>query len=352
MGHPHQIRHVFYNHPFPTEFDSDLARLYQSIFSVRESWDGNGKDGGAKKAALAIYGEGNEPLHILCYSVAGRGITLLNELLSIEPEYLQYLAEVLFARYPEVHTINLNRITSPIGKIDLHTRVWNSSCDIVVPLPATLEEYRARLGKHTKSNMNNYCNKLKKEQKDFSFDVVAAGDVDPAVVSRLIEMNRSRMESKEVRSAFDSALVARTQALARSYGLVATIRVNGEIAAGTVCYEVGDQCYAEIIAHDPAYSRYSIGQVCIYLTIKALIERGRVAFHMLWGENDYKFRFLGERHDIYFMSIYRSKLHKSLGALTGFGRSRYWELAKGLRDQCVRTVKARLAGRAKQGVGT
>jgi CelD/BcsL family acetyltransferase involved in cellulose biosynthesis len=114
------------------------------------------------------------------------------------------------------------------------------------------------------------------------------------------------MKSKNIRSGFDSLFESRIIEFCRYYGLVSTVSVQGRIVAGAICYEVGNQAYLEAISHDPGYNRYNAGQVCLYLTVKHLIEKRRDSFHMLWGENEYKYRFLGVKQELYFISIYRS----------------------------------------------
>jgi CelD/BcsL family acetyltransferase involved in cellulose biosynthesis len=337
MAHSNQLRHVFYEERFPPELEPALISLYRSVFCVKEHFDC--ATGQGRPAAVAVYAGGAEPLQVLFYTITGGELTVLNELFGIEEELLRYLAGALFAQYPKVHSIHLNRLTTEIADPGYPSRLWNTSCDIVVQLPGTLEEYRARLGKHTKSNMNNYSNKLRKDHDDYAFHVATGSEVDPAAVKSIIEMNRLRMDSKMVRSAFDDELEARTLRLASRYGVVATINIDGAIAAGTVCYQVGDHCYADIIAHDPRFSRYSIGQVCIYLTIKTLIERGVRAFHMSDGENEYKFRFLGEKQEVYFLSLFRAERYKLLSALTNFSRLRQVVFLKGLFDQLVRSAR-------------
>jgi CelD/BcsL family acetyltransferase involved in cellulose biosynthesis len=181
-------------------------------------------------------------------------------------------------------------------------------------------EYRAMLGKRTKANMSNYSNKLRREFSDFSFTVATGEGIDPSVIREIVAMNRSRMREKKTTSAIDSNLEHNIVEFSRKYGIVGTVRLNGRIAAGTICYRVGDHCYADVIAHDSAYNKYSIGQVCIYLMIQSLIARGIHAFHMAGGECEYKSRLLGVNNDIYFVSIFRSELKKKIGLIRNIGK--------------------------------
>jgi CelD/BcsL family acetyltransferase involved in cellulose biosynthesis len=160
---------------------------------------------------------------------------------------------------------------------------------------------------------------------------VARGeDIDPLTVGKIIEMNRSRMKSKKLRSAIDAELEEKIIHFSGKYGVVATITLNGRLAAGTICYGVGNHCYADIISHDQDYNEYSIGRVCIYLFISALIDRGFRFFHMGSGEYGYKERMLGRKQDVYFMSIFRSRIDKQIGLIRHARKHKYIKMARDL----------------------
>jgi CelD/BcsL family acetyltransferase involved in cellulose biosynthesis len=246
----------------------------------------------------------------------------------------------IFADYPHVHTIHFNKLRGKIEKFPYPGIIWNKVQDIVLELPETMAAYRSLLGKRTKANLSNYSNKLRREF-NFAFDLAAGKEIDPAAIREIIGLHRLRMRNKKMVSAIDAALEDKIIRFSRSYGIVGTVRLNGRVAAGTICYGVGGHCYADVIAHDPAYNKYSIGQVCIYLMIQSLIERGMHAFHLAEGRNDYKYRLLGENRDLYFLSIFRSELVKGIGVFRHIDRFRYATTLKNM-------LKYKYLGRTKE----
>jgi hypothetical protein len=304
------ITHICYEQGVPQEIRQAMAALYQSAFSVTEFFSLYKTTGDLN--ALVLYHGGSVPIHVFAYSLEGGEVMLLNELFDVEPRYLRYFADFIFDRYSAVHAVNLNRSKHKPDALPYPSRLWSRSQDTVIALPATLAEYQARLGSKTRSNFKYYSSRARKLYRDFAFTVATKDEVDPAVVSRIIELNRLRMTGKGIKSGFDSATISRIQEFSRRYGCTSTIEVNGEIVAGTIFYEVGNHCFLEAIAHDPRYNRDSMGQVCLYLTVKHAIEQGREAFHLLWGECEYKYRFLGVKQDLYSLSLYRSQRRKLL----------------------------------------
>ena len=302
------LQHIFYENEIPSEVGLNLEKIYQSPFCVTKYFEIFLKV--RNLSALNISGGETDPQHVLAYIISGKEITVLNELVEVEQEYLQYFADTVFNRYPAITTVNFNCIKSSIADLQYPWRRWKTSQDIAIKLPQCFETYHAQLGRQTQKHIRYYINRLQREFDDFAFNVAATHETDPVIISRIIEMNRLRMKAKNISSGYDNEFEARIIAFCRHYGLVSTVRINGKIVAGAICHEVGDQAYLEAISHDPDFNKYNVGQVCLYLTIKQMIETGKDSFHMLWGENEYKYRFLGVKQDLYFISIYRSYASK------------------------------------------
>jgi hypothetical protein len=304
MALPDSIQHIIYENEIPPDVGLNLGKIYQSSFCVIKYFEiFRGID--SPNAMVISCGEPG-PRHIIAYSISGKEITVLNELVEIERDYVQYFADTVFNKYPAITTVNFNCIKNRITTFQYPWRLWKTSQDVSIILPPTFEAYHAKLGRQTQKHIKYYLNRLQREYADFTFQAAATHEIEPGVISRIIEMNRLRMQSKNIRSGFDNLFKKRIMEFCRDYGLVSTVSIQGKIVAGAICYEVGNQAYLEAIAHDPDYNKYNVGQVCLYLTVKYMIEKGRDSFHMLWGENEYKYRFLGVKQDLYYISIYKS----------------------------------------------
>lgn len=304
MALPDYLQHICYENEIPSDVERSIEKIYQSSFCVTKYFELF--RGVQSLNALAISCGESGPRHILAYVISGKEITVLNELVEIEQDYVQYFADTMFKRYPAITTVNFNCLKSRIENFHYPMRLWKKSQDIAIALPLTFDAYHAQLGRQTQKHIRYYINRLQREYDDFTFHVAATHETDPAVIGRIVEMNRLRMKSKNIRSGFDNLLEKRIIEYCRYYGLVSTVSIQGKIVAGAICYEVGSQAYLEAISHDPDYNKYNVGQVCLYLTIKHTIEQGRDSFHLLWGEGEYKYRFLGVKEELLFISIYRS----------------------------------------------
>lgn len=310
MVSPDCLQHVVYEHELPADVVRSLESLYQSPFCVTKHFELF--QGVHSLNAVAISCGDSGLRHVIAYVMSGRELTVLNELVEIEHEYVQYFADTVFSRYPAVTTVRFNCLKGRPADIRYPWRCWKTSQDIAITLPRSFETYHGQLGRQTQKHIKYYINRLKREYADFSFSVAVSHETDPRVIGRIIEMNLLRMKGKNIRSGYTSRYETGIIEFCRHYGLVGMVSAGGKIIAGTICYEVGNQAYLEAISHDPEYNRYNAGQVCLYLTVKHLVEKGRDSFHLLWGENEYKYRFLGVKQELYFISIYRTHASKLL----------------------------------------
>ena len=308
MASPDCLQHVCYENELPSDVEQLLEKIYQSSFCVTTYFE-IFRDVRSLNALVISCGD-SSTRHVIAYAISGREITVLNELVEIEQEYVQYFADAVFNRYPTLTTVNFNCQKNRIVDSSYPWRLWKTSQDIAIELPSTFDAYLAKLGTQTQKHTRYYLNRLRREYGDFTFHVAVNNGIDPLVIGRIVEMNRLRMKGKNIRSGFDNLFEKRIIEFCRHYGLTSTVSVQGKIVAGAICYEVGNQAYLEAISHDPEYNKYNVGQVCLYLTINYMIDKGRNSFHMLWGKNEYKYRFLGVNQELFFFSLYRSHFNK------------------------------------------
>ena len=301
--------HIFYDAPLPKDIEEKTAGLYHCAFCVKEFFELFKGLTGYK--ALAIF-EATVLKHLIFYVVENNSLQVLNELIEIEPEYLVYASDALFKKYPRANKISFSRIKSDIHGLAPPHRLWSRGSDIVAQLPATIEAFDAQLGKSTKKTVKYHLNRLQRENPGFNFSVASSSEIAPSLIKRIIDLNRQRMASKRIRSGYDAAREKHVTEFAGRYGTVTSITINDTVVAGLICYDMGTHVFGETIAHDNAYNKSRIGQVVFYLTLRHFIERGVSCYHMMEGDYNYKYSFLGVAQNLYSFSVYRSARHKFL----------------------------------------
>jgi CelD/BcsL family acetyltransferase involved in cellulose biosynthesis len=291
----------------PADLSGRLPELYRSAFSVVGYFDAF--QGVAAPAGLLL-GTPERPRHVLCYTVDGRRARLLNELVAIERADVERLAQRLFARHPEVRRIRLIKVATNLDGARLpHLRLPGGS-DHVIALPPDDRAYEAALGASTRRNLKHWSNKLRRARTDLRFETLDRGAITSALVARVVEMNRARMRVKARASGLDEAYQRSLSRFLGDFGVATIIRFGDEVVAGTLCSRVAGRFFLHVIAHDPRHDALRLGHLCLRESIRVAIAERATAFHLLWGDFDYKRHLLGVRERMFDWFLYRTRLDK------------------------------------------
>lgn len=245
----------------------------------------------------------------LMFRIEPGKICVLNEQMRIEEEEIERFVRHIFAAFPSVDVISFPVIEADIRRLPFPYQQFHSTQDIVLTLPATVQEYMSRLGKSTRAYVKRYLNKLTRDCPSLSFEVYANDDIRESDVRDIIALNKARMSGRQKSSYIDEQEEKRMLALLKLRGVVGVVTINGRVCAGTINTRFGKNYFLQVLAHDPAYDEYGLGTLCCYLTIcDCILQRGN-AYHFLWGQYEYKYRLLGIQRDLDHIAVYRSRMH-------------------------------------------
>ncbi|HZW13981.1 MAG TPA: GNAT family N-acetyltransferase [Noviherbaspirillum sp.] len=314
----------------PPFADAALQQLYGNLFS---SLAYSKVFGGAENASTYVVRDGEEIVCVWLFRHEGNLVRVINEGIRPERDEVMRFANTIFANYPSAHMIAFHAIQAQRWQLPYPYQRYNCLEDMVLQMPRTAADYLASLGKSTRSYVNRYLNKLKRDFPSFRFQAFDAAQIQPQQVQEIIELNRSRMHGKGKVSINDEKMAQRILRLAEQCGFIGAIMIDGRICAGTINYRVGDNYFLEVLAHNPVYNDYRVGTLCCYLTICECITRGGNEYHFLWGQDDYKSRLLGVQRDLDHVVLYRSRLY----ALRHAG-----EVVRNLSNAWERKVRVRM----------
>lgn len=236
-----------------------------------------------------------------CYSEAGRlfkGISIYGPVSLTEVELRAFLDE------RGAHYVTVSMMPHPT-LTDLASAGWyhlpaRAVLMSVVTLPDAAEAYLASLGQRSRKHLPYYLRRLQKEWADFELVVAQRSEVSKEILQQIVALNRARLSSKgHAQLGWTPDAIQKRWHLAQRCGLVCAIRHNGGIAAGTLSYIHGSGAYFVLIGHDPSHDQLNIGNVCLWLTIRRLIELRISEFNLLWGASFYKKQFGGADHFAY-----------------------------------------------------
>ncbi len=259
-----------------------------------------------------------------------------NSLVDIASDVVDEFTKSVFEKFP---TINRIKFSASYRKYDLaKSFLLSTANDYILDLPDSLDDYYLKLGTATRRHLKNYRARLLRDFPNAQFVVKQKNEIDESVINKIVQLSYSRMKSKGIIPGKTQKDVIDFYNFSQHYGLVTYIEVDGEIIAGSISYILSDHFFFFMIAHENKFSKYNPGQICIVNAIQTAIEMKLKTFHFLWGDNDYKMRFMAMPTPLttyvfcrsYSLDFIMSKVKASLSIF--LLNVRQSKLAKPLRD--------------------
>ena len=252
---------------------------------------------------MLIYDD-NLLVEIIIYEINAQSATCLNSLTYIKQDNFKLFADTLFNKYPTLKKIDFPSSYN-IYSLD-RSIIYLRSNDFVIDLPTTIEEYIQNLGSSTRANYKKHKNKFLRECPQANFVKKDGADIEEHIISKIIELNFERIKFKKEVPHTNHTHLQNIYEYTKHYGKVTYIEVDGIIIAGCIAFMANKSIYSNFLAHDNNYSQYNPGQLCMVYLIQESIESGFSKLHLLWGETDYKTRFLAKPHQMFSYYIYRN----------------------------------------------
>lgn len=290
--------------PAITKEVSELSEdLYESAFAVKafaESYHSNGE-----KYAYTVFDGAGRARHVLLFEKVGKKVNVINQLCHIENAFVEMFCRACFDRFPEVNVIGF---TNCYVEPEIESFAWYItflSDDYIIHLPDTIKEYRSRLSRKLKDNLNSGINRSKRDFPDFEFVVLEKNEIPRSIIEMAAELNKQRMKEKGGVSGLSEEEVESLYQRTRDHGYATYVKMDGRIVSISINTVVGEHLYGHVNAHDSKYNYYSLGLITLYQNINSFIERGGREFHTLWGEYSYKSKFQAEMEMLYSFEVLR-----------------------------------------------
>ena len=300
---PNAISIVCYENHVPPFAAAVLNRLYQSLFSSLSQYR---LYDCIDNISTYVARSDGQVVALFLFRMEHSRVSVCNEVIKLDAEEASRFAQYIFEHYAQVSMISFRAVETNICRLPFPSQRINFLEDIVLTLPASVEDYVGSLGKATRRTIRHNMNRLMRAFPSFRFRVSETSKIDERDIVAIVRMNHARMAGKDKVSVYTESETRRICQLARVCGLVGVLMVDGQVCAGAVSFRIGEHYYMSISAHDPLYDEYRLGTLSGFLNISECIRRGGKECHLLWGQHEYKYRFLGVRRALDNVNIYRS----------------------------------------------
>lgn len=213
----------------------------------------------------------------------------------IPQEIFNKLVEFIFRYYKDVNNIKI------VHSLNSYEGISQNS-NYVIDLPKTEEEYLSSLGKKTRLHIKQY---IKYIHRDFEVDLkIFDREIPTKIISKYYKFKQETIGHKYKETEQDYL---------KNYDITKAIvlYLNKKICAISLISEFPDKksknVYYENFSYDKNYSKYSLGTLITYYTIKYLIENNYDKFYLGGGDYLYK-KNLSTRQFITYDGIIKRKL--------------------------------------------
>lgn len=289
-----------YIHEIPPFIEAELLNSYETLdsslpfFKVFRSLD---------RANCYVARRPGHRNTVLIFTCRNRQVEVLNEMIEIEQSEVHRFASYIFATFQQVDIISFKAVKTTTHKFGFPIQRHESKDTYVIALPATPEAYTDSLGKHTRADIRQKTNKVRREFPTFVSKFFVDEEIDEQHVREILALSENKINAKGVKLSHD---VERVIALAKMCGFVNVLTIDGRICAGSVNYRIGSSYVGGITGYDPEYEKYGLGRVCVHQSICESIARGGKKYYLGGGAFEFKQRLLGVPLSMDELNIYRS----------------------------------------------
>lgn len=296
---------TIYENAVPAFVGAELERLYENIYCTLGRWKIYGEDIGA--STYVSRRDGCITAVILFHQL-GSCLQVLNQQVSIPQNELQMFLSEIFGRYGNVKKVRFYAMETVLGDIGYSTTAFPSVEENIIYLPATPEEFIASLSPSTQKNLLTSQRRLVRDHPTFEYSIHAGADVGDEVLHEIFSLCDQRMDVKHKSHYIDRHAAESIIRLARLHGYVGLTKIDGRLGSGNIWYKAGGRYFMHILAHDPRYDGYKLGNLQSYWSLCDCIAHGGRECWMMGGGREHKSRFTAKTKHLYSTIVFRTKL--------------------------------------------
>jgi len=205
---------------------------------------------------------------------------------------LRELVQKIFDRHPLVSKVIVEWVLNDFSEFPaLSPRVARKT--FVLDLPESFERYRLEfISRELRRDIEREERRANEELSGVQFEVIEGAPLTPEALDEAACLVEAHLTRKDPTSDWRASKTAAEYDLYSARGFIARLMSSGRPIAVALCLRhKRDECYLMAAAHDERLTKQSLGKICLYRLVEALIGQGVRTFHMGGGDFGYKGRF-------------------------------------------------------------
>ncbi len=284
----------------PTEHESFLINRYNSFITTCRYIEIYHPD--YYIYYMLVY-EDSELVDLLIFGNKGNTARCFNALVNINQNTISGCINLLFIQSPFIQKVMIDASLTPY-KLKYSFLITKSE-DYVINLPTNINDYYKELGLSTRRNLKSRKNKLLKNFNSVNYFTKYNCDINDEIIDKIVQMNYNRMKYKGVVPHIDNKYKNNIFKYSQHYGCASYLELDGEMVAGCIATILNKDIFLHVFSHDNNFSKYNVGESCVFNLITTAIENDLSTFHFLWGSSDLKSRFQVKPTILFSSFVYR-----------------------------------------------
>lgn len=314
-----------YENEIPSFVESVLEGLYSSIYTTvmrLQLYDN------LMGVNTCLMKEGTKIVAAILYRISRETIYVLNQQVVLPQHLIVAFAKYIFfackqARKIEFYALDLSVIPQEFSFPYQQVAMLEEN---VISLPKSVGDYINQVRPKMRKEVLRSIKMAKPKEQSYRFEILSGDQIHSNTVNAIIRLTDKRMSSKNLPSYISDTEISKLAILSRKYGGIAVIRINDEICAGHIWFNVGKRYFSHLMGHDPNYNKYGLGNQVQFLAILHCISAGGEEYCMMGGGSEHKIKFLAHRRVLNNVTLYRSRLDMIFNWRTytrNYGKQKY-----------------------------
>ncbi len=304
---------TIYEHAIPAFVGAELERLYENVYCTLGRFKVYQEDIGASTYVARRDGRITA---VILFRQVGSCLHVINQQVHIPADELQVFLSEIFARYTSVHSVRFYAMENDVCAPGYSTATFPSVEENIISLPSTSDAFMESLSVSSRKNLRSAGRRILRHFPSFQYTIHAGNEVDDKTMHQIFSLCDQRMDVKKKERYINSDAARNIIRLVRLYGFVGVATIEGRVCGGNIWYRVGSRNFMHILAHDPRFDSYKLGNYQSYLSLSDCIAHGGRECWMMGGGREHKSRFLAKTKHLNTTIVFRSRLRRLLAVQT------------------------------------
>jgi hypothetical protein len=302
MLRSHEV--VIFEESIPDFAENALEVLYENIYSTLARLRIHEHP---ERASTYVAMEGGAIRSVILFRKEGREIRVLNQQVALEADEIALFCQTIFRRFKSVGIISFYAVETTLAGLPFPSLRYFSLEENVLRLPATEAAYFQGISANFRATLRRVEKRIKENFPSFDIRIVSKTEVTEELVRELIKLAGARMAAKQKGAYIGDDDVDNIMRLARTHGHFVAATVDGQLCAGSIWYSVGGRSFMHVIAHDPRFDEFKLGNLVQLKGILHWIAQGGRECWLMGGFQVHKAKFGAQPRHLHSIVLYRSR---------------------------------------------